>query len=74
MNIITGRVEADSGEIIKQSHLRVSQLEQGLPQERDISVKDYVAEGLDHLQALLSDYEKLSACLLYTSPSPRDRG
>ena len=38
MNIITGRVEADSGEIIKQSHLRVSQLEQGLPQERDISV------------------------------------
>ncbi len=69
MNIITGRVEADSGEIIKQSHLRVSQLEQGLPQERDISVKDYVAEGLDHLQALLSDYEKLSAVSIEKNPA-----
>lgn len=69
MNIITGRVEADSGEIIKQSHLRVSQLEQGLPQERDISVKDYVAEGLDHLQALLSDYEKLSAVSIEKNPT-----
>ena len=69
MNIITGRVEADSGEIIKQSHLRVSQLEQGLPQERDISVKDYVAEGLDHLQVLLSDYEKLSAVSIEKNPA-----
>ena len=69
MNIITGRVEADSGEIIKQSHLRVSQLEQGLPQERDISVKDYVAEGLDHLQVLLSDYEKLSAVSIEKNPT-----
>ena len=69
MNIITGRVEADSGEIIKQSHLRVSQLEQGLPQERDISVKDYVAEGLNHLQVLLNDYEKLSAVSIEKNPT-----
>ena len=69
MNIITGRVEADSGEIIKQSHLRVSQLEQGLPQERDISVKDYVAEGLNHLQVLLNDYEKLSAVSIEKNPA-----
>ncbi len=69
MNIITGRVEADSGEIVKQSHLRVSQLEQGLPQERDISVKDYVAEGLNHLQVLLNDYEKLSAVSIEKNPT-----
>ena len=69
MNIITGSVEADSGEIVKQSHLRVSQLEQGLPQERDISVKDYVAEGLKHLQVLLSDYEKLSAVSIEKNPT-----
>ena len=31
INIIAEKIEADSGEIIKQSHLRVSQLEQSLP-------------------------------------------
>ncbi len=60
INIINNKVEADSGEIVKQSHLRVSQLEQALPEIRDISVKDYVAEGLSHLQALLKEYEVLS--------------
>lgn len=61
INIITGKVEADSGEIIKQSHLRVSQLEQALPETEDIKVKDYVAEGLSHLNELLNAYEVLSA-------------
>ena len=69
MNIITGKVEADSGEIVKQSHLRVSQLEQGLPQERDITVKDYVAEGLQHLQILLDDYETLSDTPIENNPN-----
>ena len=69
MNIITGKVETDSGEIVKQSHLRVSQLEQGLPQERDITVKDYVAEGLQHLQILLDDYETLSAKPIKNNPT-----
>ena len=69
MNIITGKVEADSGEIVKQSHLRVSQLEQGLPQERDITVKDYVAEGLQHLQILLDDYETLSSIPIKNNPT-----
>ncbi len=69
MNIITGSVEADSGEIVKQSHLRVSQLEQGLPQERDITVKGYVAEGLQHLQILLDDYETLSSTPIENNPN-----
>ncbi len=69
MNIITGSVEADSGEIVKQSHLRVSQLEQGLPQERDITVKGYVAEGLQHLQILLDDYETLSSIPIENNPN-----
>jgi ABC transport system ATP-binding/permease protein len=60
INIISGKIEADSGEIIKQSHLRVSQLEQSLPETQDTSVRDYVAEGLSHLQELLKDYETLS--------------
>jgi ABC transport system ATP-binding/permease protein len=60
INIINNKIEPDSGEIVKQSHLRVSQLEQALPESRDILVKDYVAEGLKHLQVLLKEYEVLS--------------
>jgi ABC transport system ATP-binding/permease protein len=60
INIINNKIEPDSGEIVRQSHLRVSQLEQALPEIRDISVKDYVAEGLEHLQILLKEYEVLS--------------
>jgi ATP-binding cassette subfamily F protein uup len=60
INIINNKIEADSGEIVRQSHLRVSQLEQSLPETRDISVKEYVAEGLEHLQTLLKEYEALS--------------
>ncbi len=60
INIIAEKIEADSGEIVKQSHLRVSQLEQSLPQTRDITVRDYVAEGLKHLQLLLKEYEERS--------------
>lgn len=60
INIINNKVEPDSGEIVRQSHLRISQLEQSLPESRDISVKDYVAEGLQHLQILLKEYEALS--------------
>ena len=60
INIINDRIEPDSGEIVKLSHLRVSQLEQSLPETSDINVKDYVAEGLQHLQFLLKEYEDLS--------------
>ena len=69
INIIAEKIEADSGEIIKQSHLRVSQLEQSLPQTRDISVRDYVAEGLSHLQLLLKEYEDLSHQYDDTNPA-----
>jgi len=60
INIINNKIEADSGQIVKQSHLRVSQLEQALPETQDVSVRDYVAEGLVHLQTLLNEYETLS--------------
>ncbi len=69
INIIAERIEADSGEIIKQSHLRVSQLEQSLPQTRDILVRDYVAEGLKHLQQLLKEYEERSHQFDDTNPA-----
>ncbi len=61
INIINGRLQADSGEIVRLSHLRISQLEQALPDTEAINVRDYVALGLQHLQQLLNDYETLSA-------------
>jgi ABC transport system ATP-binding/permease protein len=69
INIIAEKIEADSGEIVKQSHLRVSQLEQSLPQTRDITVRDYVAEGLNHLQLLLKEYEERSHQFDDTNPA-----
>ncbi|MFT5397171.1 MAG: ATP-binding cassette subfamily F protein uup [Gammaproteobacteria bacterium] len=69
INIIAEKIEADSGEIVKQSHLRVSQLEQSLPQIRDITVRDYVAEGLNHLQLLLKEYEERSHQFDDTNPA-----
>ena len=60
INIISNKIEPDSGEIVKLSHLRVSQLEQALPDTTEILVKDYVAQGLEHLQVLLKEYETLS--------------
>ncbi len=60
INIINGHLQADSGEIVKLAHLRISQLEQALPDTSDLSVRNYVAQGLQHLQQLLDDYEKLS--------------
>ncbi len=60
INIINGRMEPDSGEIVKQSHLRISQLEQALPETHDITVREYIADGLRHLQILLDEYEALS--------------
>jgi len=68
INIISSRIEPDSGEIVKQSHLRISQLEQALPEIRDISVRDYVAEGLSHLQTLLKEYEALSSKNIENNP------
>lgn len=68
INIINNKIEADSGEIVKQSHLRVSQLEQALPEVCDISVKDCVAEGLGHLQSLLKEYEVLSSKDIDSTP------
>jgi len=58
--LITGQVEPDHGEIRYQSRVRISQLEQALPGELDITVRDYVATGLAELQALINLYERRS--------------
>ena len=60
IKIINNQLQPDSGEIVRISHLRISQLEQSLPENSSQTVFDYVASGLSHLQLLLHEYEQLS--------------
>ncbi|MDX1443403.1 MAG: ATP-binding cassette domain-containing protein [Gammaproteobacteria bacterium] len=58
--LITGELEADEGEIRYKQALRISQLEQSLPDRPEMTVHEFVATGLTHLQGLIRDYEALS--------------
>ncbi len=60
IRIIDNQLQPDSGDIVKVSHLRISQLEQSLPDNSNKTVTEYVAEGLSHLQALINKFEQLS--------------
>ncbi|RMF97964.1 MAG: ATP-binding cassette domain-containing protein [Gammaproteobacteria bacterium] len=61
LRLIAGSQAPDSGEIEFRSDLRISQLEQALPRELDLSCRNYVALGLAGLRALVSEYERRSA-------------
>jgi ATP-binding cassette subfamily F protein uup len=60
LRIITGEQQADAGEIRRRQGLRISQLEQALPENLDLPVHEYVAAGLAHLQALIDEYRRRS--------------
>jgi len=54
--LITGEMEPDSGEIVPQTGLVVSQLAQSMPDAMDHGVRDVVKSGLTGIQALLDKY------------------
>jgi ATP-binding cassette subfamily F protein uup len=58
--LITGEIEADSGEIVPSTGLVVSQLAQSLPEAMDHGVREVVKSGLTGIQALLDDYHRRS--------------
>ena len=60
LRLITGRLEADDGEIRYQSRIRISELEQALPEELGQTVREYVTTGLADLQALIDLYQQRS--------------
>ncbi|MDX1454754.1 MAG: ATP-binding cassette domain-containing protein [Gammaproteobacteria bacterium] len=59
--IITGEQAIDEGEIRYRQNLRVSELKQTLPDELDLSVHEFVVQGLSHLKQLIDEYQALSA-------------
>ncbi len=58
--LITGEVEADSGDIRIGTGIQVSQLIQSLPAELDDTVHQYVAKGLASLTGNIDKYKALS--------------
>lgn len=61
LKIITGELHADSGEVIRKSNLRISQLTQALPNELNKTVHEFVVAGLVHLQHLVEEYHRYAA-------------
>ena len=58
--LITGEMDADSGEIVPATGLVVSQLAQSLPEAMDLGVREVVKSGLAGIQALLDEYRRRS--------------
>jgi ATP-binding cassette subfamily F protein uup len=60
LKLITGKIEPDSGDIVRKSGLVVSQLSQSLPEAMDMQVSEVVNSGLAGIQQLLEEYRSYS--------------
>ena len=60
LKLIMGDLEPDDGEIVRDSNLVVSQLEQTLPEAMDQPVHDVVRSGLTGIERLLHEYQQRS--------------
>ena len=60
LKLITGELEADTGDVIRKSGLVVSQLAQSLPDAIDMRVSEVVNSGLQGVQILLQEYQDQS--------------
>ena len=59
--IISGAIDADSGLVHRQQHLRVSQLQQTLPEAIDTTVFDVIKEGLKDQLLRIEEYERVAS-------------
>ena len=60
-NIISGDIQADEGKIHARTNLRISQLQQTLPQQLDQTVSEYVLGGLSKLKTWIDKYNSTLA-------------
>lgn len=67
LKLVTGRLEPDSGEVRFSDGVEVAELNQALPDNLDLFVHEYVADGLAALRDLIKEYERLSVAELDTS-------
>jgi len=61
LRLITGVVHPDHGNVELRSELRLSQLDQQLPETLDSTVREVVSHGLETVRDWLAEYEALSA-------------
>lgn len=61
LNIISGALEADQGLVHKQNHLRISQLQQTLPEAINTTVFDVIKEGLHDQLVLIDEYQRIAS-------------
>jgi len=60
LKLISGSIAPDDGEIQMRAGLRISRLEQDLPDALDLTVRESVMVGLAPVRALVAEYERLS--------------
>ena len=60
LKLVDGGLPPDEGEILSRAGLRISRLEQSLPGELELTVREAVMGGLAPVRALLDEYEQLS--------------
>lgn len=63
LKIISGTLEPDQGDVHRRQHLRISQLEQTLPEADDTRVRDVIKDGLAKQIARIEAYRELSSTL-----------
>ena len=61
LKLIAGTLVPDEGEIEQRSDLRVSQLEQTLPGQLELTAGEFVSQALASVQTLVDDYQKRAA-------------
>jgi ATP-binding cassette subfamily F protein uup len=61
LKIIAGRLEPDDGKIEMPGTLRMSMLDQQLAEASEVSVRDFVTDGLAEQMRLIAEYHALSA-------------
>jgi len=57
LRLVMGELEPDEGEVRRHAGVQVSRLEQALPAQANVAVRDYVAGGLAALKAWLEAFE-----------------
>ncbi|MDT8429314.1 MAG: ATP-binding cassette domain-containing protein [Pseudomonadales bacterium] len=60
MKVLSGRIQADSGELWRAQNIRVAYLDQNLPEQSEETVYDYVAGSLEAVGDLLRSYHALT--------------
>jgi ATP-binding cassette subfamily F protein uup len=61
LRLLASELKPDSGEIRHKRDLRVSRLDQTLPEALDVTVSDYVASGLASVQSFVDRYQDHAA-------------